>query len=222
MLEVVAVVHDGRAALQAVAQSHPDLAFLDIRMPEVDGIEVGWHVARQTRVVYVTAHEEHAVAAFEQGAADYVMKPVTVTRLARTMARLTPLFDSASGQAAVRKQGFVTTLRIVDTAKQPRLVRVEEIRYLRACGNYLHAIASNVSGTMRVSLTEALQMLDPGQFVQIHRGVAVNMGAVVAVRNQGHGAVVRLDGVEEELRVSRLYRHEVLGNAGFQRPPRRP
>ncbi|MDR1282540.1 MAG: LytTR family DNA-binding domain-containing protein [Opitutaceae bacterium] len=213
-VEVVAVAHDGRAAFEAVERLQPDLAFLDIRMPELDGIEVGWLVAQRTRVVYVTAYEEHAVTAFDQGAADYVMKPVTVTRLARTVARLAPLFGGAGCRSSGACHDFVTTLRIVDDARKPRLVRVKDVRYLRACGNLLHVVASSVSGVMRASLTEVLQALDPEHFVQIHRATAVNMRAVLATKNQGHGAVVKLEGVEEELRVSRQFRHQMRERLG--------
>src|SRR6185503_21067120 len=108
-LEIVAQVEDGAAALEALEERAPDFMFLDIRMPEMTGVEVARHVAGRAHVVFVTAYDEYAIQAFETGAADYILKPATDERLAMTIERLkaklaSPPVDLSSVLARLTEQ----------------------------------------------------------------------------------------------------------------------
>jgi DNA-binding LytR/AlgR family response regulator len=182
-LNVVAIAANGMAAAAAIAEHQPDFAFLDIRMPGIDGIEVA-KLARATRVVFVTAYDEYAVSAFEAAAADYLLKPVSDARLAQCVARLarqtTPVVDLGAMSALFARRTAPAalewlTVRLADTT---RLVPVNEVLYFRSGDKYTEAVTSTERHLIRMALKELLAQLNPQRFAQIHRSIIVNLQAV--------------------------------------------
>ncbi|MGO4779051.1 LytR/AlgR family response regulator transcription factor, partial [Lysobacter sp. 2RAB21] len=147
----------------AALRAHcPDVAFLDIRMPGIDGLQLSANAATgDTCVVYVTAHSEHAVHAFETGAVDYLLKPFTVRRLQATLARLRERLNA-------RRPAFPERLSLQAGARL-RSVPVQTIDSLIASANYVEGHCGHERLVARETLTAIEARLDPSQFVRIHR-----------------------------------------------------
>jgi DNA-binding LytR/AlgR family response regulator len=224
-LAVVALADSGPAALAEIAAHKPDVAFLDIRMPGASGLEVAAQVRSTTRVVFVTAYDEYAVDAFERDAVDYLLKPVTDERLARTIAKLksasgplpdlAPLLAELTRHLAARERG---TLRWIRASKRSgegevtQQIAVSDVLFVQADDKYTCVYAREGSDVrewlIRVPLSELAAQLDPGDFAQIHRSVIVNMNAVAGTRRDLAGKLyVRLRDSARELPVARQYVH---------------
>jgi DNA-binding LytR/AlgR family response regulator len=183
-LDIVAVVGNGIAAADTIAEHRPTYAFLDIRMPGMDGVQVA-RVAGQTRIVFVTAHDEYAVSAFEAAAADYLLKPVSDARLRHCVARLQQqqqagLLDVNALRALLARPAANArldwlTVRLADTT---RLVAVNEVLYFRASDKYTEAVTATERHLVRTPLKELQQRLNPQQFAQVHRSIIVNLASV--------------------------------------------
>jgi len=194
-VEVIAEAADGEAALRAIEQLRPDAALLDIRMPGLSGLEVAARLSRPCRIVFVTAYDEFAVQAFEQAAVDYLLKPVTAERLAKTMARLSlaPPADQtellrrllAHVEAPVRAQPL-RWLRVGD-GDSVRLVDVAEVDRFEATDKYTTIHAGGQQWLIRLSLKELEQRLDPEVFWRVHRGTLVRVAAIREVRRDVMG-----------------------------------
>lgn len=187
-LNLIAVAANGLEAAAAIAAHQPDFAFLDINMPGLDGIRVA-KLAQATRVVFVTAHAEFAVSAFEAAAVDYLLKPVSDERLAQCVARLSQprasLMDPGALTALLSQQPAQPslewlTVRLGDTT---RLVAVNEVLYFRAGDKYTEAVTATESHLVRTSLKELLEQLPPRRFVQIHRSVLVNLREIERIEH---------------------------------------
>ncbi len=182
-LDILAVVDNGIAAAGVIADLQPTIAFLDVRMPGLDGVQVA-KLARQTRIVFVTAHDEYAVNAFESAAVDYLLKPVSDARLAQCVTRLrqqgTPGLDGAvlttllSASPSPARLEWLT-VRLADTT---RIVAVAEVLYFRSTDKYTEAVTVSDRHLIRTSLKELLEQLNPQRFAQIHRSIVINLGAV--------------------------------------------
>lgn len=206
-LAIARVVHDGQAALQAINTLRPDIAFLDIRMPALTGLEVAARLARQEgpvpAVVFVTAYDQYAVDAFEAAAVDYLLKPVSEERLARCVARLQARIDGAAaglGNAVdlstllVQLQQHVGAAGAVAVAPArmrflraslgdvTRQIPVDEVLYFEARDKYVAVVTRDASALVRLSLSELLDGLDPERFVQIHRSTVVRLDAIDTIR----------------------------------------
>ena len=214
-LAIVAEAEDGIGALRALADHAPDILFLDIQMPGLSGLEVAKQASGKSHVAFVTAYDKYAVAAFEQGAVDYVMKPFSAARLATTVARLKEKMRSAPANlegllrtladaAATRKE----YLRWI-TASQGndlRLITVEEIVYFRADNKYTLVVTAEQESLIRRPIKELIDELDPQTFWQIHRSTLVNVNAIAGVTRDISGHLrVRLKGRNETLAVSEPY-----------------
>lgn len=227
-LEVVAECEDGATALEAIATLRPDIAFLDIRMPGLTGLEVAAAAAEaspRTQVVFVTAYDKHALDAFERGAVDYLLKPVSAERLAATVQRLQarsapPDLDAL--RALVDRLGPVRPRD--ETAPEPlawltasagretRLIPVEDVAYFRAEQKYTTVVTADGEALLRTPLRELLPRLDPNTFKQIHRSTIVNLRAIAGITRDDSGrGTVRLRARPETLTVSApfmaLFRH---------------
>jgi DNA-binding LytR/AlgR family response regulator len=210
-LDIVAVVHNGIAAASAIAEHRPTFAFLDIRMPGLDGVQVA-RIAHGTRIVFVTAHDEYAVTAFEAAAADYLLKPVSDARLAQCVARLAeqaaPMLDLGALTALIDRRAQETalewlTVRLADTV---RLVSVNEVLYFKSGDKYTEAVTAAERHLVRTPLKELLNQLNPQYFTQIHRSVIVNLRAVDRIERDLLGrSQVYLRNHPDVLRVSRSY-----------------
>jgi len=205
---------NGIAAVSVIAERQPTFAFLDIRMPGLDGIQVA-KIARSTRVIFVTAFDEYAVTAFEAAAADYLLKPVSDARLAQCVARLahgaqgaTPSVDLTAltallGQPAPAAALEWLTVRLADTT---RLVPVNEVLYFRSGDKYTEAVTAAERHLVRTPLKELLEQLGGRSFVQIHRGIIVNLRAVERIERDMLGrSRVHLKDHTDVLTISRSF-----------------
>ena len=213
---------NGREAMEFIEKHQPEIVFLDIRMPGLTGMEVARKIAGACRIVFVTAYDEYAVEAFEKGAVDYLLKPVTRERLERTVKRLQeeiaapskPSSEAAeimgrllAGLAERKGPSYLRWVR-VQHKDGVRLIPVEEVCYFQASDKYTLVITKGGDSLIRKTIKELLGKLDPGQFWQIHRGTIVNAGCIAQVGRSltGRGAV-RLKDRPETLTVSHRYMH---------------
>ncbi|WP_149193040.1 LytR/AlgR family response regulator transcription factor [Luteimonas suaedae] len=210
-VEVVAECADGASAIVALRSHRPDVAFLDIRMPGIDGLHVSEDaVVGDTCVVYVTAHSEHAVRAFETDAVDYLLKPFTVRRLQAALARL-------RARVAGRRSAFPERLLLQAGARQ-RLVPVRAIDSLIASANYVEVHCGHERLLVRETLTAIEAKLDPAQFLRIHRSRVIRIGAAHDVELLPSGQYLLRLRNGQKLSVGRSYRDRLrkeLGMAGL-------
>ena len=220
-LQVVAVAKNGIEAAERIAALQPDVAFLDIKMPGLTGLDVAQGIEGMTRVVFVTAFDEFAVAAFEQQALDYVLKPVKAERLARTVERLKATTDAPAAEdarLATALQRLLAAPKAVATAplrhiraSQGDLVHqidVAEVLYFHADDKYTCVRTAAGEHLIRTTITELAALLDPARFQQIHRSTIVNLDHLAGTRRDELSRLfVRVLGRGEELPVSRAYVH---------------
>ncbi len=216
-LDLVAASSNGAEAWDDCLALEPDIAFLDIRMPGLSGLEVARRLAGLSTpplIVFVTAFDEHALAAFEAGALDYVLKPVDDARLAQTLARLRPRLAQPGPDTAALQQLLQhlaparPTNRPIQASlgREVLLIPPDEVIYFEADQRYTRVVHQGGDALIRTPLRELLTQLDPEQFWQIHRSVLVNSRCIArAVRiDEGH-MVVTLRGRDEKLPVSRQF-----------------
>ena len=226
-LEVVAQARNGREAVEMFETLLPDICFLDVHMPGLSGVEAARHIDRRAHLVFVTAYDQYAVQAFEQGALDYLVKPLEPARLADTVARLQARLRAAqpvpdTGALLERlaahllpKEGAAAPLRWIraTVGQALRLIAIDEIDYLRSDVKYTLIAWRGDAGKpgealIRTPLKELLAQLDATQFVQVHRSVVVNLRAISHVaRGLNETADIHLKGRSEVLPVSRSYLH---------------
>ena len=216
-LAVAAIAGNGPAALEAIEREKPDVAFLDIRMPGLTGLEVAEELAdrmgeRAPAIVFVTAYDEFALEAFELAAADYLLKPVTEDRLQKCVGRLKDrkpdLVLQMQKILQAEKSPLSAPLRTLragagDTVK---MIPIEEVCYFQASDKYTGVVTREGESLIRVSLKDLLPQLPPERFVQIHRGTIVNLDEVAAaVRDDAGRISLKLRNRKETLPVSRIY-----------------
>jgi DNA-binding LytR/AlgR family response regulator len=219
-LEVLAACEDGGSALEAIAEHQPDVAFLDIRMPGLTGLEVAAAMAEaspKTQIVFVTAYNQYAIDAFEKGAVDYLLKPIARDRLEATVQRLKKRLvdgqaDAAAlaallkhlGAAAPQANAKPPLVWITASAgKETRLILVDDVAYFQADAKYTVVMTAQGEALVRTTLRELLDLLDPGIFKQIHRSTIVNMKAIASIGRDDSGkGLVRLKTRPETLTVS--------------------
>ena len=220
-LRIVAECEDGASAVEALAEHQPDIAFLDIRMPGLTGLEVANAAADaspRTRIVFVTAYDQYAIDAFERGAIDYLLKPVKPERLDATVARLQAqdtLPDAATLAALLDRLGAMPdpagspeplTWLTASAGRETRLVLVDEVVYFHADQKYTTVVTADGEALLRTPLRELLPRLDPATFKQIHRSTIVNLKAVAGViRDDSGRGTLRLKNRTETLAVSQPF-----------------
>lgn len=217
-LHVVHQSPNGVDAADAIARLDPDLAFLDIQMPGLTGLEVAQGIEGHTRVVFVTAFDEFAVAAFESEAIDYLLKPVSTDRLARTMDRVRR--SLAEGDLGAQLHGVLERLAPTgDTAQRLRWIRasqgevthqiaVDDVLFFHADDKYTCVQTAQGEHLIRMPITELVARLDPTQFWQVHRSTIVNLAHLSGTRrDEASRLFLRLRGHSLELPVSRAYVH---------------
>jgi len=223
-LIIVAQARNGREAVEMFDEHAPQVVFLDVHMPGLNGVEAARSIARRAEVVFVTAYEQYAVTAFEQGALDYVVKPFDEARLADTVQRLqqrlarAPEGDDAKLDAVIEKMSAELRRRVTTTGwlqwikasvgTNVRLIPVEQVVYLRSDEKYTLVVWEGGEALIRKSIRELADELDPERFVQVHRSVIVNLHQVSQVaRGPNETAEVHLKGRTELLPVSRSFVH---------------
>jgi len=235
-LRVVAVAANGVDAWDAFLEHEPEVCFLDIRMPGLSGIDVARRIGAQAQVVFATAYDEHALAAFEAGAVDYLLKPVQPERLAQTVARvqarlapppptagaaapdpaaLQALLAQLSTQIAGRRAPPLTVLQ-ASVGREVRLIRTDEVVYFESDSRYTRVVFDGALGSgdalIRTPLKELLGQLDEQQFWQVHRSVIVNHRHIAAAVRVDEGHMhLTLRGRPETLPVSRHFQHLFKG-----------
>lgn len=235
-LQIVASVPNGLAAVEQALGLRPDILFLDIRMPGQTGLEAAEELAERwdgpapfPHVVFVTAFDDYAVQAFEQAAADYVLKPVSAARLGKTVARLRGLMNERNGsrteQGAALGQLLGQLQALLPQAPAPapqerlstiraavgnvvRMIPVEEVVFFQALDKYVNVATADGEALIRVPLKELLAQLDEKRFLQISRGTVVNLDCVQSAARDDLGKVMlALRGRPEKPRVSPVYAH---------------
>ena len=228
-LSIVAQARNGREAIEAYEDLQPDIAFLDVHMPGMSGIDAARAIGRGALLVFVTAFEQYAVQAFEQGAIDYLVKPFDEARLADTVARLQQrLVDRRRGSGTETSapplddlmDRLAQALDVAPTMRPwlqwikasvgstVRLIPVEQIAYLRSDEKYTLVVWEGGEALIRKTIRELADEHDPQRFVQIHRSVIVALSHVAQVtRGLNETAEVQLKGRPESLPVSRSYLH---------------
>jgi DNA-binding LytR/AlgR family response regulator len=211
-LGIVAQTADGIATLQALEKQTPDILFLDINMPGLNGLEVARQASGRCHVVFVTAYDQHTLAAFEQGAADYLLKPVTTARLATTVARLkerigrpAPALEGLLRELGGGQRGYLRWIN-ASQGQTVRVITVEDVCYFQADAKYTRVVTVEGESLIRKPIKELSQELDPASFWQIHRSTIVNVHAIAGVVRDLRGRTqVRLKRREELLAVSDAY-----------------
>ncbi|TAG47571.1 MAG: DNA-binding response regulator [Betaproteobacteria bacterium] len=220
-LKIVAIAANGLEATAMIEAHQPDVAFLDIKMPGRTGIEVAQGIDCNTRVVFVTAYDQYAVDAFENEAIDYLLKPVSKERLAKTVARVksalaqrTPAPDIASVlnllSAALRKPATSASSKLrwirASRGETTYQIAVDEVLLFESDDKYTVVYTPNGEHLIRMPLIELLQSLDPEKFWQVHRGTVVNAQFVASSKRDDAGRMtLNIKGFAKPVSVSRAY-----------------
>jgi DNA-binding LytR/AlgR family response regulator len=222
-LEIVAACDDGGSALEAIARHQPQVAFLDIRMPGLTGLEVAAALpdaSPHTQAVFVTAYDQYAIDAFDQGAVDYLLKPVARARLAATVQRLKARLASGAHDASALAELVARLGRAIpNSSKEPplvwltasagaetRLIMVDDIAYFQSDTKYTVVMTAAGESLLRKPIRELLDVLDPAIFKQIHRSTIVNLRAVASItRDEAGRGIVKLKTRPETLAVSQPF-----------------
>jgi two-component system LytT family response regulator len=209
---------DGQAAVEIIEREAPDLVFLDVQMPELNGLEVIAAVgaAAMPLTVFVTAYDQHAIRAFEANALDYLLKPFSDERLEAALARAKTRHDESSikefGRSVLRMVsaesptgGYLDRL-VIKSGGTTRFLRVVDIDWIEGAGVYANLHVAGKELLYRVALNELADRLDPMRFVRVHRSAIVNIDSILELRSISHGEfeLILKDG--HRSRVSRTYR----------------
>ncbi|CAN5398219.1 LytTR family DNA-binding domain-containing protein [soil metagenome] len=231
-LDIVGEARNGAEAVELVIEHKPDLAFLDIRMPGLTGLEAARQIAGRCHIVFITAYDEYAVEAFEHGAVDYVLKPAERERLSKTVALLQKrladpapapylsalladlssrlskgIGEAVAAPAAAAKEAHLQWIQ-ASIGQELRMIPVEEILFFTSDEKYTRVQTASQEALIRKPIKELIDSLDPEQFWQIHRSTLVNVKAIAGVTRDFRGRqLVRITGTNEKLEVSRSYAH---------------
>lgn len=216
-LRIVARASDGVAALNAIETHQPDVAFLDIQMPLLTGIEVARQIAGRCHIVFITSYDEHALEAFEAGAVDYVLKPPAAARLATTIQRLKKRLQQQPADLREALRHLVDRppqapryLQWINASRGAavRLITVEEVLYFRSDQKYTLVVTADTEALIRKTIKTLVAELDPTMFWQVHRSTVVNVHAIESVIRDDRGNLtLRLKQRPEALPVSEAYHH---------------
>jgi DNA-binding LytR/AlgR family response regulator len=221
-LDVVAECEDGLAALQALEQHRPQVAFLDIRMPGISGLEVARAAGDHCQVIFVTAYEEYALRAFDEGAVDYLQKPVARDRLRRALER------TRARLAAGTQVGMAALIDMVQSRLAPggksikwitasvgnsmKMFAIDEVLFFQAQDKYTRVVTAESEGPIRTPLKELVAALDSETFWQVHRSVIVRVGAIRTVEKDEDGKLrLTVRGHAEVLPVSSAFQYRFRG-----------
>ena len=233
-LEIVAEARNGTEAVALVAEHRPELVFLDIRMPGLTGVEAARQIAQMEvgddellpEIVFITAYDQYAVEAFEQGVADYVLKPAERERLAVTVERIKKRLvlrdagEAGSGAAPLQQLLHQLAAKMTPGGSAPQylqwiqasvgqaiqMIPVDEVLFFISDEKYTRVQTPTVEALIRKPIKELVDELDPQRFWQIHRSTLVNANAIASVTRDFRGRqIVAVKGHNQKLEVSRSY-----------------
>ena len=217
-LRIVAETTDGAATLAALRQHAPDVAFLDINMPKASGLEVARMRPPGTAVVFLTAYGQHALDAFDVGAADYLVKPLnrgrlleTIDRLRARTARQETAPAAAPAPAPVEPVRYLAWIQ-ASVGNMIRVITTDEVVFFQSEAKYTKVVTAQVEALIRVPVKDLMLQLDPDAFIQVSRGAIVNRRRIEAIIRRDGQMEVRLKGRPEVLSVSAGYQ----GQAAFR------
>ncbi|TMG85584.1 MAG: response regulator transcription factor [Betaproteobacteria bacterium] len=220
-LLIVGEAANGREAIALVQSLESDIVFLDINMPGMDGIQAARALAGRVHVVFVTAHDQYAISAFEHGAVDYLLKPAEPERVALTCQRLRarleqkpdPMNDLLAqlsqrlGAGGLKPREYMRWVQ-ASVGANIRMIPTSDILFFRAEDKYTRVQTQDFEALIRKPIKELIDELDPDEFWQIHRGTVVRVDAVEQVsRNLSGRQIVHVKGSQEKLEVSRTFNH---------------
>ena len=215
-LTIISECEDGLCALEAWTANPPDVAFLDIRMPGLNGLEVARQAGGSAHVVFITAYDEFAVDAFEAGAVDYLLKPIRAERLAMTVGRLRQrqlpapidldsLIRAFAGRFAPKQEISWITASVGDIV---RMISIDDVLLFKAEDKYVRVATAEHAAHIRTPLKALQLQLDPEIFWRVHRNAIVRVSAIRRVKPDEDGRLqIWLDGVSEPIQVSDSFRH---------------
>ena len=214
-LSIVAEAENGEQALALIDEHKPDVAFLDIRMPVMSGLDVARVIGGRCHVVFVTAYDEYAVAAFDEGAVDYVLKPVTPERIAKVTARLRqrlamPPLDLTAllSRLALRDDAAPLKWIRASLGNVMQVIPVSDVVYFQAEDKYTKVVTHEAEALIKKPIKDLFDELDQEVFWQIHRATIVNLNAIARVeRDWRDQPVITLKSRPEKLTVSRTFAH---------------
>lgn len=218
-LRILAECEDGGDALDAITKLQPDIAFLDIRMPEINGLDVARASDGKCRVVFTTAYDNHAIEAFKLGAIDYLLKPITEERLQQTISRIQQQLEAgavpqnlmqvmAALDQQLRAPQESERIRWISASSGNtiKLFPIEEVLFFESDLRYTRVVSATDEGHIRTSIKDLQKGLAPEQFWQIHRSIMVNPHAIARARRDEMGNIfVELKNHQEQLKVSQTY-----------------
>ena len=223
-IQIVGEASSGRDAIEAIGALHPQLVFLDVQMPEVDGFDVLRAVGADAipAVVFVTAHEEFALQAFEMHAIDYLLKPFDTARLQKAVERARRQIANATDDTSVRLNALLR--QIASGARAARRIAikadgrtvflsVDDIDYIEAAGNYLRIVTSGDGTTaymVRDRISDMERRLDPAAFARVHRSTIVNISRIKEMHPLFNGDQLLILTNGTQLTLSRTYRERLL------------
>ncbi len=219
-LSIVGIAKNGPEAVRLIDDENPAIVFLDIRMPGLTGLEVAARIDKKTHVVFVTAFDQYAVDAFDRNASDYLLKPVSDERLARSIERLKEKVAKAEAPGDVSdilkqlatvlpgaKSAYLRWIR-ASVGETVRQIPVDEVLYFQAQDKYISVYTKEGESLIRTPLAELSAQLDPNEFWQIHRSTIVNVNRIASTQRDVMGRThVKLKDLKAELQVSRAYAH---------------
>ena len=220
-LDVCGEAENGRQAIDMIETLGPDIAFLDIKMPGLSGIEVAKESAGACRVVFITAYDRYAVEAFEHEAMDYLLKPVTRERLEKTVQRLQKKLSGTDDPSGSRQEVLDRVLEVFQARTEKslqwikvqhgdgiRLIHVDDVYYFQADDKYTRVVTHTGESLIRKPIKELADELDPDRFWRVHRGTIVNVSRIAKTSRSLTGRYsIKLKDRPEILMVSRSYAH---------------
>lgn len=230
-IEIVTEAGDGRSAVEAIENEKPDLVFLDVQMPELDGFQVieSLEVDPMPKVVFTTAYDQYAVKAFEVHAVDYLLKPFDRERFAEAMEKVRASVDATAGALDSMRDRLEALLQEVERERHPYrdrlvikaagrvvLLETEDIDWVDAAGNYVRLNAGEENHLLRETMNRLEERLDPKRFLRIHRSTIVNIERIKELQQQFHGDYLVVLKTGQRLTLSRSYRdrlQEILGRS---------
>lgn len=219
-VDVVAQCADGLSAAEAIDRLHPDVAFLDIEMPALNGLEVASQLEPQSAplIVFVTAYDEYAIKAFDLSAVDYLLKPYDKERLNRTLERVRTRLDVAPARASAvttaRAQASSCERLLVPVGEKLELIDSASIDWIEADDNYVHVHTSAREYLLRRTLQDLLEQLGGARFVRVHKSAAVSIAAIASLSPLFKGDYELTLRTGHTLRVSRRFKDDLFARMG--------